>query len=71
VALVVGRGNCPMGTFQKSLGDPVPMFEWVLPPRAAKAAIPVLAAVSVAGLLAVLARPPQGRAPGTDLVRRR
>ncbi|HYI23380.1 MAG TPA: hypothetical protein VEX62_12195 [Candidatus Limnocylindrales bacterium] len=50
VALVVGRGNCPFGPFQRSLGDPVPMFEWVLPPRAAKAAIPVLAAVSVVGM---------------------
>ena len=57
-ALVMGRGNCPMGPYQRSLGDPVPMFEWVLPPRAAKAAIPVLAAVSVGGLLAVMARPP-------------
>ncbi len=61
VALVVGRGDCPMGPFQRSLGDPVPMFEWVLPPRAAKAAIPVLTAVSVAGLLALLVRRPSGR----------
>ncbi len=56
VALVVGRGNCPFGGFQRSLGDPVPMFEWVLPPRAAKAAIPALAAVSVIGLAAAALR---------------
>ena len=30
IALVVGRGNCPFGPFQQSLGDPVPMFELVL-----------------------------------------
>ncbi|MCY7417404.1 MAG: hypothetical protein LH650_02710 [Chloroflexi bacterium] len=58
VALVVGRGDCPMGPFQRSLGDPVPMFEWLLPPRAAKAAIPILTAVAVAGMVAVAARPP-------------
>jgi len=56
-ALVVGGGDCPFGPFQARLGDPVPMFEWVLPPRAAKAAIPVLAVVSVVGFLAVIARP--------------
>ena len=52
-ALVVGRGNCPFGAFQRQLGDPVPLFELVLPPRAAKAAIPVLAVLSVAGIAAI------------------
>ncbi len=56
VALVVGRGNCPFGPAQARLGDPVPLFELVLPPRAAKAAIPVLVVVTVAGFLAVAAR---------------
>lgn len=56
--LVVGRGDCPLGPFQRSLGDPVPMFELVLPPRAAKAAIPVLFGVAVAGITAALLRPP-------------
>ena len=46
-ALVVGRGNCPVGRLQESWGDPVPFFELLLPPRAAKAAVPVLAAVSL------------------------
>jgi len=55
-ALVVGRGNCPFGPLQRRLGDPVPMFEWVLPPRAAKAAIPVLAAVTAGGFVAVFLR---------------
>jgi hypothetical protein len=57
-ALVVGRGNCPFGPVQRQLGDPVPMFELVLPPRAAKAAIPALFGVAVAGMAAVLVRPP-------------
>ena len=52
-ALVVGRGNCPLGPLQTKLGDPVPLFELVVPPRAAKAAVPVLAAVSVAGIALV------------------
>src|SRR5687768_6580427 len=30
IALVVGRGNCPLGLFQRDLGDPVPFFELVL-----------------------------------------
>lgn len=59
VALFVGRGNCPFGPFQRRLGDPVPMFELVLPPRAAKAAIPILFVVTVAGMVAVLVRAPR------------
>jgi hypothetical protein len=57
-ALVVGRGDCPFGPFQARLGDPVPMFELVLPPRAARAAIPVLTAISLAGIVAVALRGP-------------
>ena len=56
VALVIGRGDCPFGPFQRRLGDPIPMFELVLPPRAAKAAIPVLFVVSVAGIAALVGR---------------
>ena len=59
-ALVVGRGDCPFGPFQAKLGDPVPLFELLLPKRAAKAAIPVLFMVAVAGLVAVVLRPPNG-----------
>jgi hypothetical protein len=60
-ALVVGRGDCPFGPFQQSLGDPVPMFEWFLPPRAAKAAIPALTLVAICGLMVLWLRPPQPR----------
>jgi hypothetical protein len=59
VGLVVGGGDCPMGPFQARLGDTVPFFELVLPPRAAKAAVPILAAASVAGFLAIALRPPR------------
>jgi hypothetical protein len=55
---VIGRGNCPLGPFQARLGDPVPLFELVLPPRAAKAAIPVLFGVTVAGIAALVVLPP-------------
>lgn len=55
-ALVVGHGDCPMGPRQAEWGDPVPFFELLLPPRAAKAAVPVLAAISGCGFGAVLAR---------------
>ena len=58
-ALVVGRGNCPFGPLQAKLGDPVPLFELVLPRRAAKAAIPALFIVAVAGLAGAALRPPR------------
>ena len=54
VALLIGRGNCPLGPLQQRLGDPKPLFELVLPPHAAKAAIPVLAGATV-GAIAILA----------------
>lgn len=52
-ALIIGRGNCPLGPLQTKLGDPVPLFELVLPPRAAKAAVPILATISVVGISVV------------------
>lgn len=53
VALAAGRGSCPLGPLQRRWGDPVPLFELVLPPRAAKAAVPVLAAAAVTGVAVV------------------
>ncbi len=62
--LIVGGGDCPAGPLQDQMGDPVPFFELVLPPRAAKAAVPILAVATVAGFLAVaLRRPRQNRPP--------
>jgi len=59
VGLMIGGGDCPMGQLQEQLGDPVPFFELVLPPRAAKAAVPILAVASLAGFLAVALRRPR------------
>jgi hypothetical protein len=57
-ALVVGRGDCPVGPVQTEWGDPVPFFELVLPPGPAKAAVPVLAVVAVAGIVTLVLRRP-------------
>lgn len=57
-ALVAGHGSCPMGRLQEEWGDPVPFFELILPPRAARAAIPFLAAVSVGAITALALRKP-------------
>lgn len=48
--VVANRGDCPLGCVQERLGDGVPLFELVLSPRAAKRAVPVLGAVSAAGI---------------------
>ncbi|HWH24090.1 MAG TPA: hypothetical protein VNW68_04250 [Candidatus Limnocylindria bacterium] len=64
-ALLIGRGNCPFAPLQARLGDPVPLFELVLPPRAAKAAIPLLSVVALAGVAAAISRAPgRGSAGG-------
>jgi hypothetical protein len=43
---------------QQQWGDPVPLFELVLPPRAARAAVPVLLVVSLLGLVLLGLRAP-------------
>jgi len=53
--VVANRGDCPLGGLQDRLGDSVPLFELVLSPRAARRAVPVLGAVTAAGVL-LLAR---------------
>jgi hypothetical protein len=58
VGLVLGRGDCPMGEIQERWGDPVPFFDLLLPHRAAKAAVPILAVISLAGLVALVVRRP-------------
>lgn len=50
------RGDCPLGALGDRVGDPVPLFELVLPPRPARLAIPMLGAVTAAGLLILVAR---------------
>jgi hypothetical protein len=55
VLVLLSGGNCPLGPLLRRLGDETPFFELFLPPRAAKLAIPILAAVCVLGavLLAI------------------
>lgn len=53
--VVANQGDCPLGPLQERAGDPVPLFELVLSPRAAKRAVPALGAVAAAGI-ALLAR---------------
>lgn len=56
--LVVGLngGDCPLGPVGDRIGDPVPLFELVLPPRAAKQAVPVLGGVTATGVALLAAR---------------
>jgi hypothetical protein len=48
--VVANRGDCPLGGLGDRIGDPVPLFELALSPRAAKRAVPALGAVTLAGL---------------------
>ena len=50
VVVAANHGDCPLGPLGDRIGDDVPLFELVLSPRAAKRAIPVLGAVTAAGL---------------------
>lgn len=56
---VVGlnHGDCPLGPLQDRLHDPVPLFELVLSPRAARRAVPVLGGVATLGILLLARRP--------------
>jgi len=46
-------GDCSLGPLQQRVGDPVPLFGLVLPPEAARRAVPCLGAVAAAGILAL------------------
>jgi hypothetical protein len=54
--VLISRGNCPLGPMLRRLGDETPFFELFLTPRAAKLAVPILAAVSVLGAVLLAAR---------------
>lgn len=56
VLVAANHGDCPLGGLQERIGDPVPLFELVLSPRAAKRAVPTLGAISAAGLALLVAR---------------
>jgi hypothetical protein len=57
VVVAANGGDCPLGGLQDRMRDPVPLFELVLPPRAARLAVPVLGAVTAAGILQLARRP--------------
>lgn len=48
--VAANHGDCPLGPLQDRLGDPVPLFELVLSPRAAKRAVPVLGVIAGTGI---------------------
>ena len=56
VLVGANHGNCPLGGLQERLGDPVPLFELVLSPPAAKRAVPALGAIAAAGIVLLVAR---------------
>jgi hypothetical protein len=56
--VVLSRGNCPLGPLFRRLGDEKPFFALLLPPRAAKLAVPVLAAVTIVGVVLLALRAP-------------
>ena len=65
VLVITNRGDCPLGALGERVGDPVPLFELVLSPRAARGAVPTLGAVTALGLgiLAVRSRSATPRRP--------
>ena len=60
VVVLANHGDCPLGGLQERLGDPVPLFELLLTPRAARRAVPALGVVAIVGV-ALLARPEKRR----------
>jgi len=57
VVVGLNGGDCPLGPLGDRMGDPVPLFELVLTPRAAKQAVPVLGGVTATGIVLLAARP--------------
>jgi hypothetical protein len=57
--VAANHGDCPLGPLQDRLHDPVPLFELVLSPEAARKAIPVLGAVAAAGIATAAMRRPR------------
>jgi hypothetical protein len=54
--VLLSRGNCPLGPLFRRLGDETPFFELLLPPHAAKLAVPGLAAVTALGVILLALR---------------
>ncbi|MDQ3720444.1 MAG: hypothetical protein M3350_06655 [Actinomycetota bacterium] len=56
VLVATNRGDCPLGPVGDRIGDPVPLLELVLSPRAASRAIPTLGALTAVGVGLLAAR---------------
>jgi hypothetical protein len=69
VLVVANRGDCPLGPLGERIGDQVPLFELVLPPRAARLAVPVLGGVTAFGVGVVAARSRAGHVGGAHALR--
>lgn len=57
VLVTANRRDCPLGGLHDRLGDPVPLFELVLSLSTARRAVPVLGAVTAAGIRLLVPRP--------------
>jgi hypothetical protein len=57
--VAANHGDCPLGPLQARYGDPVPLFELVLSPTAARRAVPTLGLVTAAGLMLLTRRSPR------------
>ncbi len=59
VVVALNGGDCPLGPVGDHLGDPVPFFELLLSPQAARRAVPTLGVFTGIGiaLVAVRGRP--------------
>lgn len=65
VVVAANHGDCPLGPLQQRLGDPVPLFELVLSPAAARRAVPALGCIATAGLVLLKTRPPHRARPSS------
>jgi hypothetical protein len=54
--VTANHGDCPLGPLQNRLHDPVPLFELVLSPAAARRAVPTLGLVASAGIVLLVYR---------------
>jgi hypothetical protein len=64
--VTANHGDCPLGPLQARFGDPVPLFELVFPPTAARRAVPALGLVTVVGLMLLARRRPLVSSPAVS-----
>jgi hypothetical protein len=57
--VAANHGDCPLGPLQARSGDPIPLFELVLSPKAARRAVPALGLITAAGLVLLVHRGPR------------